>query len=96
MLTYICDIGALSLELTVTNATCWGMQGSVLPLPSGGTAPYSVTYQGQTTNITHANISAALAIDVGSYDAYLRDTNDCEFGPVHIIIYQPGIDNVAM
>lgn len=81
---------ALSLQIEVTNASCWGMQGSVLPVPSGGVPPYTFSYHGLTNNFTQNSITD-FALDVGSYDAFVTDANNCHYGPVRVEISQPGM-----
>lgn len=82
-------IDALTLNVVTSNASCNGEQGTVLPIPSGGTPQYNVRYQGVTRNITQSSMTT-LSIDVGVYDAFITDANNCEFGPLHIDISQPG------
>lgn len=88
-MTYVFGLDPLSMAISSTNALCAGEQGSVSPTPNGGTPLYTIVYRGTSANITQASISP-LAIDVGEYDAFVTDSNQCQYGPVHVVISQPG------
>lgn len=63
---------ALTLSISVQNATCPGMgNGSATVSPGGGTGPYTYLWSNGQTSQTAASLSA------GTYTVTLRDNNNC-------------------
>jgi hypothetical protein len=75
---------AISLNITTTDVTCFGLNnGTATAIPSGGTPPYAYlwTPSNQTT-------STASNLPPGSYTIMVTDTNGCIIQP-GIIINEP-------
>lgn len=72
---------------SITNVSCNGMSdGSVTLMPSGGTPPYTVTWQGNTQSPTLNNLSA------GTYQAVITDARGCTFTHTVTINEPPVLD----
>jgi len=74
----------ISLVITTTNVTCYGLSdGTATAIPSGGTPPYTYLWT-PTNQIT----STAINLPPGTYSVMVTDTNGCIIQP-GIIINEP-------
>ena len=74
-----------SSDLTACPAPC---DGHIHILASGGTPPYTYSYNGATGNFTASADSVVLC--AGSYNVVVRDNNGCEYTyPTTITLIQP-------
>jgi hypothetical protein len=65
---------ALSSSTSVTNVSCYGgSNGSATVTPQGGTAPYTILWDNQSTDFTRAGLSANV-----TYTAVVTDANGCQ------------------
>jgi gliding motility-associated-like protein len=69
------------MNVNVTNATCFGANGSATALPTGGTAPYSYTWSG-------GGSGATVAKPAGSYTVTATDASTCQ-QTASFVITQP-------
>ena len=70
--------GITNVGTNITNAFCGTNTGSVILNPIGGTAPYSYSLNGGTSQVS--NVFSGLA--VGSYSLVVTDANQCQFSLV--------------
>lgn len=70
---------AISGSHSVVNADCYGaLTGSITYSPAGGTAPYSYSWQNETT--VYASNNATLSnVPAGNYTVFVTDANNCGF-----------------
>jgi len=62
---------APAMSVNVTNATCFGANGSATAIPGGGTAPFSYVWSSNTVN------NATNSLPAGSYTVSATDVNGC-------------------
>lgn len=60
------------MNVAVTNALCFGANGSATANPSGGTAPYNYTWSGTAAN------TQTVALPAGAYTVTATDASTCQ------------------
>jgi uncharacterized repeat protein (TIGR01451 family) len=82
---YFSDSAAVSVQVSITNATCRQANGGAVALASGGTGPY--TYQWIDSNaqsvISGGTISSTAA---GTYYVIAKDNNGCVSDTIPVVI----------
>jgi hypothetical protein len=68
----------------VTNPTCYGANGSIQVVASGGSTPYTYSIDG-VNYVT----SSAIAAPAGSYTVYVKDASGCVASHSGVVVSQP-------
>ncbi len=75
---------------SIENVSCFGLSdGSITLIPTGGTAPYTILWQGGTTGPT------ITGLPVGNYSALITDSKGCNFTHT-ILVTQPLVLDLAI
>ena len=74
----------LSYSSSITNVTCFGANnGSATITPAGGTAPYTILWDNQSTSFTRGSLAPSV-----NYTAVVTDANECTTN-VSVSVTQP-------
>ncbi len=80
----------LSYSSSITNVTCFGANnGSATITPAGGTAPYTILWDNQSTSFTRGSLAPSV-----NYTAVVTDANECTTN-VSVSVTQPPVLSVA-
>jgi hypothetical protein len=80
----------LSYSSSITNVTCFGANnGSATITPAGGTAPFTILWDNQSTSFTRGSLAPSV-----NYTAVVTDANGCTTN-VSVSVTQPSVLSVA-